>query len=226
LLQDGQAALSVTVTDASGNPVVEPSPTVTIANPSAATYDPTHGFVNAGAAPTISTLTASFPDGSSGSLPLYVYGHFALACPADTLYKTNPISEGISFASGAPVFVTAPAAADVYLTGPGCDPAFASGTQAFLTFPNGYEAFGASVPVGSITSALPFTSAGTAVLAGAVEADVSSTAATYVFKTSTGLYVKWRLDETGCDGSLTNCEAGATAGGIFSLSDATGAFAD
>lgn len=180
-----QADITVTVVDPQGSPVPEPTPTLSAGDPSLVTTDTRYMTASSTLNSGTTTLTASFPDGNSGSIAVLSYPSLATACYGNGFRDS---AEGWSYATGQPVAVTDPSQADVSMQGDTrCTPPF-QGPGYTLEFPNGYELLSTSGIFSGVTSVGTFVSAGTSL---DVPTFLNEGAPIIIFKTSTGLFVKW-----------------------------------
>jgi hypothetical protein len=176
--------------------------------------------INAGSTTGSTSATVAYPNGATSTIGVRVYDDPSLECPGGT----HPGSfEGFRIAGGS--FPSASSAtADFYLTGPACADKSTAATT--LHAPLGYKAYGSTVPVASITTALPFVQDGTALTIHALQTSAQGGGdAVLVVKGASGDFGKFRVAAIGCGGDVTLCDSSAVVGsvaaygtgGLFSL---------
>lgn len=200
---ESQAVVRAQEVDTAGSPVPSAAPSYVVTNTaiaSTAAIPQPSGTPLAqviAMAPGTTTTVVSFPDGTTGTVPVASYQTIHPSCPAKQAPSLPANADGYRYDSGTHSIVPAadPASADLFFTGPNCDGLFRdAATTTTLHMPAGYTTLPDSTPLGTVLSVGTFTPAGTTLDL----ANGQTFPAFLVVKTATaGVFIKWRVTSFG-----------------------------
>lgn len=217
------ANAQIAVVDSSGNPVAEPSPSVSLGTPiasvtpepqatPASTPQPNAYNVNATSTSAASTtLTATYSNTLAGNINLREFVFAGLEWP--TAVDSDAAIGYVLNSSGFLMPQADSTNADIYVAKD------TDGTVKMFA-PGGIQVYGPTQAIATLTTALPFTSSGTSI-------PISSLTSNPVVVVKANLgYVALKFGVTQCsyDTTATACDHSAMAGAIYNVAGTDGAF--